>query len=124
MIGGFPVNGQILTRLLSGPSDPKHRSEFLNHYPHPRREQSHFFTTWLDGGWKVIFQYLAKEADRYALYDLTHDPSESNNLAADHPEKLRNMMRRMVRELESRNAVYPVKDGKNLKPVIPKEKTS
>jgi hypothetical protein len=30
----------------------------------------------------------------------------------------------MVRELESRNAVYPVKDGKKLKPVIPKEKTS
>ena len=121
MIGGFPVNGQILTRLLSGPSDPKHRSEFLNHYPHPRREQSHFFTTWRDGGWKVIFQYLAKEVDRYALYDLAHDPSESSNLAAEQPGKLRSMMQGMVRELKSRNAVYPVKDGQTLEPVLPQE---
>ena len=29
------------------------------------------------------------------------------------------VMQGMVRELESRNAVYPVKDGKTLKPVIP-----
>ena len=32
------------------------------------------------------------------------------------------MMQGMVRELDSRNAVYPVKGGKKLKPVIPEEK--
>ena len=116
------VDGQVLLRLLAGQSGPQHRNAFLNHYPHPRRGQSHFFTTWRDGNWKVIYQYLAKDADRYALYDLARDPSESSNLAAEQPGKLRSMMQGMVRELDSRNAVYPVKGGKKLKPVIPEEK--
>lgn len=116
-----PVDGQNLARLLSGQSDPKHRDEFLNHYPHPRRGQSHFFTTWRDGNWKVIYQYLAKGDDRYALYDLATDPSESHNLAADNPEQLRSMMQGIVGELETRGAVYPVKDGQTFEPVIPQE---
>jgi len=113
-----PVDGQDLTRLLTGQSDPEHRNEFLNHYPHPRRGQSHFFTTWRKGNWKVIYEYLNEGGDRYSLYHLTSDPSEPNNLAANNPKQLRNMMRSMVRELESRDAVYPVKDRKVLKPVM------
>ena len=119
-----PVDGQDLSQLLSGQSDSEHRNEFLNHYPHPRRGRSHFFTTWRSGNWKVIYQYLAKGDARYALYDLTNDPSESNNLAAKNPENLRSMMQGMVRELETRDAMYPVKDGRPLEPVLPKEKKS
>ena len=119
-----PVDGQNLSRLLTGQLDSQHQDEFLNHYPHPRRGQSHFFTTWRNGKWKVIYEYVAKGDDRYALFDLAADPSESTNLAGEHPGKLRTMMQGMVRELESRNAVYPVKDGKKLKPLIPEEKNS
>jgi len=115
-------DGQNLALLLSGQSDSQHRNEFLNHYPHPRRGQSNFFTTWRDGQWKVIYEYLADGDDRYALYDLVNDPGESKNLAAEQPGKLRTMMLSIVRELESRDAVYPVKDGKTLKPVILQEK--
>jgi len=121
---GHAVDGQNLGRLLTGQSDSEHRNEFLNHYPHPRRGESHFFTAWRTGDWKVRYEYFAEGNDRYALYDLANDPSESNNLAAKNPEKLRSMMLGMVRELESRNAVYPVKDGQTLAPVIPKEKNS
>ena len=117
-----PVDGQNLRRLLTGQSDPKHRGEFLNHYPHPRRGQSHFFTTWRRGDWKVRYDYLAEGDDRYGLYDLAKDPSESNNLAAKRPEKLRSMMQGMIRELESMDAVYPVNDGQTLEPIIPQEK--
>ena len=70
----------------------------------------------------MIYQYLAKDADRCALYDLANDPSESNNLAAENPEQLRSMMQGMFRELESMDAVYPVKDGQPLEPVIPQGK--
>ena len=117
-----PVDGRNLSRLLTGQAEAARRDAFLNHYPHPRRGQSHFFTTWRDGKWKVIYQYLAKDADRYALYDLANDPSESNNLAAENPEQLRSMMQGMFRELESMDAVYPVKDGQPLEPVIPQGK--
>ncbi len=116
------VDGQVLTRLLSGQADPKHRNEFLNHYPHPRRGESHFFTTWRKGNWKVRYEYFSKDDSRYALYDLAKDPSESRNLAAENPEKLRSMMQGMVRELKSMDAVYPVKDGRQLAPASPQEK--
>jgi len=116
-----PVDGQNLTRLLTGQSDTKHRNVFLNHYPHPRRGQSHFFTTWRKGNWKVRYEYFAEGVNRYGLYDLASDPSESRNLAAENPEQLRSMMQGMVRELKSMDAVYPVKDGRQLKPVMPSE---
>jgi arylsulfatase A-like enzyme len=116
------VDGQNLSGLLSEQSSPKHRNQFLNHYPHPRRGLSHFFTTWRKGNWKVIYEYLKQDSARYALYDLANDPSESKNLAAENPEKLRSMMESMVRELKSMNAVYPVRDRQTLEPVIPQKK--
>jgi arylsulfatase A-like enzyme len=117
-----PVEGQNLKRLLTGQSDRERREEFLNHYPHPRRGQSHFFTTWRRGNWKMIYEYLKQGSKRYGLYDLASDPSESRNLATEKPEKLRSMMQGMVRELKSMDAVFPVKDGLAIEPIIPKEK--
>ena len=116
-----PIDGQDLSFLLSGRPSSEHRNEFLNHYPHPRRGESHFFTTWRDGNWKVIYQYLAEGDDRYALYDLAADPSESRNLAAERPRQLRSMMQGMARELEAVSAVYPVQTGRTLRPVVPQE---
>lgn len=115
----YPVDGQDLSRLLTGQLDPEHRNEFLNHYPHPRRGVSNFFTIWRQGNWKVMYEYLEEGAKRYSLYNLANDPSESHNLAAEQSEQLRVMMQGMVRELESMDAVYPVKDGRQLTPIIP-----
>ena len=67
------------------------------------------------------YDYFGKGVNRYGLYDLASDPSESRNLAAENPEQLRNMMQGMVRELESMDAVYPVKDGLPLEHIIPQE---
>jgi arylsulfatase A-like enzyme len=113
------VDGRDLKLLLAGQSDPEHLNEFLNHYPHPRRGESHFFTTWRKGKWKVRYEYFSEAGNRHALYNLARDPSESRNLAGENSAQLRSMMQGMVRELESMNALYPVKDGKTLEPVIP-----
>ena len=115
---GHPVDGQALTRLLTGRSDPERRNEFLSHYPHPRRGESHFFTTWRNGNWKVRYEYSTDD-NRYALYDLDSDPAESRNLAPTNPEKLKSMMRAMLLELESMRALYPVRNGLQLRPAIP-----
>ena len=112
-------DGSDLSQLLSGKSDPQRIAEFLNHYPHPRRGKSHFFTTWRQGNWKVGYDTFAKGDVRYGLYNLASDPSESQNLAARNPEKLRSLMQGMVRELESMDAVYPVKNGRRFEPVVP-----
>ena len=117
----YSVDGRNLKALLIGRSDPKHRNEFLNHYPHPRRGESHFFTTWRKGDWKVRYEYLAEGDKRYALYNLAEDPSESRNLASKNPKQLASMMRDMFKELESMEAVYPVQSGHPLKPVVPQK---
>jgi arylsulfatase A-like enzyme len=117
------MDGRDLSRLLTGQTNPEHQNEFLNHYPHPRRGQSHFFTTWRQGNWKVIYEYLKKGENRYALYDLAKDPSESRNLAVEHPEQLKSMMQGLIDKLQAMNAVYPEKEGKPLKPVIPQGKS-
>ncbi len=116
------IDGQDLSRLLSGKPSPEHENKFLNHYPHPRRGQSNFFTTWREGDYKVIYQYLAKGDNRYALYNLANEPSESKNLTATHPKKLRRMMQGMVRELKAMDAVYPVNAGRQIEPVIPQDR--
>ena len=114
------VDGQNLAPLFSGEGVESHRNAFLNHYPHPRRGASHFFTTWRDGDWKVIYEYLAKGDDRYSLYHLGNDPGESSNLASENPEQFQKMMRGMIEELDSMKAVYPVHGGQALKPILPK----
>ena len=116
-----PVDGRDLSRLLIGQPDPEHRNEFLNHYPHPRRGVSNFFTTWRQGNWKVMYEYLEERENRYSLYDLASDQSESQNLAKENPDQRRNRMQGMIRRLESMNAVYPVKDGEALEPFIPSD---
>ena len=68
------------------------------------------------------YDYLATGDERYGLYNLASDPSESRNLAAENPEKLRSMMQSMVRELESMEAAYPVEAEQTLEPVIPQER--
>ena len=85
----------------------------------PRNNRLQYFTTWRNGDWKVIYEYLNSGPKRYSLFNLKNDISESNNLAEKHPDKLRKMMTEMVDELTKMNALYPVKDSKVLKSVIP-----
>ena len=67
-----------------------------------------------------MYEYLNENANCYSRYNLAKDPSETHNLAAKNTKKLRSMMEEMVRELESMAAVYLVKNGQELKPVVPK----
>ena len=74
----------VFTDLYQGKSNSEDRDVFLNHYPHPRRGKSQFFTTWRNGDWKVIYEYLNSGPKRYSLFNLKNDISESNNLAEKH----------------------------------------
>ena len=47
------------------------------------------------------------------MYEVLRETAEK------HPDKLRKMMTEMVDELTKMKALYPVKEGKVLKPVIP-----
>jgi arylsulfatase A-like enzyme len=116
------VDGIPLETLLAGKPDPGRKEQFLMHYPHSHR--SEYFTTWRDGGWKVIYHYAPSEptgGSRYQLYHLKDDPYEQKDLAGSEPEELGRMMRGLVTALEKHQALYPVdRDGRTeLKPQLP-----
>lgn len=46
-------------------------------------------------------------------------PLDGQNLDTKNPKRLRNVIQGMARELESMDAVYLLKDGRQLEPVIP-----
>lgn len=117
------VDGKKLDTLLTGKPDSTRGETFLMHYPHaPHR--SDYWTSYRDGGWKVIYHYLPSEVSggsHYQLFDLKTDPFEQKDLAGADPATLKRLMQGLVSSLEAHNAVYPVaKDGSApLKPLLP-----
>lgn len=119
---GHVVDGLNLDVLLRGDPDRGRPERFLMHYPHaPHR--SEYWTSYRDGGWKVIYHYfpsVASEGSHYQLFNLEADPFEQTNLAASNPAELRRMMAGLIAALEAHQAVYPVdKGGAPLKPKRP-----
>lgn len=117
---GHAVDGARLDTLLSGQPDASRPETFLMHFPHsPHR--SEYWTSYRDGEWKVIYHYFPSEASggwHYQLFNLHHDPSESNNLAAEEPAILRRMMEALIAALVKCDAQYPVADD-HVTPVKP-----
>lgn len=117
----YAVDGSRLDTLLTGKADRGRKGVFLMHYPHaPHR--SDYFTVYRDGDWKIIYHYFpseVSEGSHYQMYNLAQDPFEQNNLATREPAQLRRLMQGLIAGLEKQKAVYPVEDGKVMKPLLP-----
>ncbi len=114
------VDGRDLKHLLCGKEPEEEHAVFLSHFPHDHT--SNYFTTYRDGDWKVIYRYFpesGKESGRYALYNLRNDPSESNNLSQDKPKEVGRLMAAMITSLEEMDALYPVIEGQEQRPLMP-----
>lgn len=59
------------------------------------------------GDMKVIRPDLKKNPDKVELYDLSKDPSESNNIAADHPKFVEEALQKM-KALHKPNETFPL----------------
>lgn len=131
---GHKLDGADLAPLLTGKTVPSREQVFLNHFPHsPHR--SHYFTSYRQGDWKVIYHYLPISEElkqkklkkhqgdstvRYELFDLKKDPYEATDLSEKNPKELKRMLSLMGQQLEEYEALYPVDaNGNELKPVIP-----
>ena len=83
----------------------------------PTRKQAQYFELLGDrgiwhGGWKAVTKHEKGsdfEADRWELYHLDEDFSECRDLAAEHPEKLRELIERWWTEA-GRYGVLPLDD--------------
>ena len=119
---GHVVDGQPLQALLSGEADTDREVRFLMHYPHgPHR--SSYWSSLRDQDWKVIYHYhptTENQRERYQLFHLAEDPYEQKNLAKEQPDKLHEMMQRLVDALEDHGALYPRDEqGEHLRPQLP-----
>lgn len=99
-----PIHGMSLTYSFSDPAAPTRReTQYIEIYGH--RSIYH-------RGWKAVTYHQPGqpfERDSWELYDLAADPTESSDLAAARPEKLRELL--AVWEQEARrHEVYPLDD--------------
>jgi arylsulfatase A-like enzyme len=119
---GHAVDGRNLKNLLGGKTKQASPEVFLSHFPHSHA--SSYFTTYREGNWKLIYRYFPepkKGEVRYALYNLRKDPSESNNLAEAQPAHTKRLTVAMIRDLEEKNALYPMITGEEQRPVLPSQ---
>jgi arylsulfatase A-like enzyme len=99
------IDGQNLAPILKGGIISDKR-DFLMHFPHSHR--SSYYTVYRLGDWKLIYHYTKAKAERYELFNIAKDPTESKNLANTHPEELKRMVKVMSAALEDAGAQYPV----------------
>jgi arylsulfatase A-like enzyme len=92
------------------------------HYPHvwgPRNGRGYQPHSALRlGNWKVIYFY---DSDTWELYDLSVDIGEASDLAAAQPDKLAELAKRLIGELDARQAQYPTdrQTGQPVRPLSP-----
>jgi len=112
------VDGIDLSGILRGDRGVvKEPREFLMHFPHSHR--SSYYTVLRKGSWKLIYHYKKTDDKRFELFNLANDQSESNDLSASQPERLREMMKALINSLEHHQAQYPEDgNGKPIKPVL------
>lgn len=116
------VDGVSLLPQLSGRINKERTDQFMCHFPHSHR--SSHFTSFRKGDWKLIYRYLDGEGKRkskkplpkYELYNLRKDPYETKNLALGNTGKTNEMIRLMSRQLETEDALFPVRGDAELRP--------
>lgn len=117
------IDGRKLDTLFTARPDSSRDEKFLMHYPHaPHRTD--YFTSFRDGGWKVVYHYFPTEVSggsHYQLFNLKADPFEQNDLAGSRPAELKRMMQGLTSGLEAQGAVYPVGKASKapVKPELP-----
>lgn len=114
----YVLDGFILQKQFKGKKSCKRNEIFLNHFPHGNH-RSNYYSSLVVSDWKVIYHYQVKDSPKYELFHLKSDPFETNNLADKNPKKLKSMMKMLIKDLNNKKALYPEKDNKQLKIMMP-----
>ncbi|MBC8128184.1 MAG: sulfatase, partial [Gloeobacteraceae cyanobacterium ES-bin-144] len=81
------IDGVSMVPLLRGAPSLEREAIFW-HYPHYRQGNATPYTIVRKGDWKLIMRYGGKPSE---LFDLSQDLSEKNDLAAEQPEKVKEL---------------------------------
>jgi len=110
-------DGISLLPLLRG-GEHLEREAIFWHYPHYSNQGGAPAASMIEGSWKLIEHF---EDERLELFNLEHDPSETNNLSATDPQRTRRMHRRLKKWQEEVLAKIPERnqDWETVKSKIP-----
>ena len=116
MLGLVPQEGQVIDGISVVPAlqgKPLEREAIYGHFPHHIPSVPCRPASWvLRGDWKLIRFYELDEnfPDRIELYNLEDDIGELKNVAAEHPERVRELEAMLDRHLEETGALVPRKN--------------
>lgn len=109
---GQMMDGESLLPLLSNPDGKLQREALYWHFP----DLSYAGSDTISprgcvrmGNWKLVVPYHPKEAPE--LYNLESDPSETNNIAAAHPEVVQQLRKMLKTHLLETQALMPEPNG-------------
>lgn len=107
------IDGFDISPCFVGKEGEHRPQEFLTHFPH--RHQNTLFSTYRKGDWKIIYNYAPES---WELYHLKDDPLEKINLVNERRDLALELAKRMVRRLDSQEALYPtsIDSGEAVKP--------
>lgn len=114
----YETDGFDLYHQFAGKENQTRHERFLNNFPHAHN--SSYFTSMVDGHWKVVYHFHPQGEPWYELFNLKNDPFETENLAETNLEQLKKMMSLLSDEMKDKNALYPEKNQHSLKLVMPK----
>jgi arylsulfatase A-like enzyme len=95
------MDGYDLSPYLRSDIGSHRPQKLLRHMPHEHR--SDYFVWLREDEWKLLYRY---DTDVFELYNLSDDRDETDDLAADQPEKVLTMARDMASELNDSWGVY------------------
>jgi arylsulfatase A-like enzyme len=96
-------DGVSIVPLLKGEASKRPQPLFW-HYPHYGNQGGAPHGAIRDGDWKLIEWY---EDGAMELYDIAHDLREKNDLAAQHPDKVKALHEKLIAWRKDVNAVMP-----------------
>ncbi len=114
----YITDGFDLHEQLAGKRNEKREELFLNHFPHGNH-RSNYFTSLVNSNWKIIYHYQVNGQPKYELFNLKEDPFETNNVAGENPGQLKIMIEALADEMKSKKALYPEKEGRHWKLIMP-----
>jgi arylsulfatase A-like enzyme len=91
--------------LLKDPTAKHERAPLFWHYPHWGNQGGIPSSAVRDGNWKLIEFHWKKG---FELYDLTKDPGEKQNLAAENPARVKELKAKLDAFLKDTGAFMPV----------------
>lgn len=82
-----PMRGKSMLPFIDGSAASIHPADFINGWETCGRAAVR------KGNWKIVFIPKPKGPERWQLYDLATDPGEVDDLAEQHPDRLKDMLK-------------------------------